>query len=130
VEQRSLLFRCAAHRLDSPHFRSAPEFRIGRHKTIPRSKQSSARRRSQARPRGRCSPRTEIQLRVCMVRRPLYHTRMLDEYGAFGGMRIGRGNRSAERKPTPAPLSPPHIPHHLNWDRVRTVAVGSRRLTA
>jgi hypothetical protein len=28
----------------------------------------------------------------------------------FGGMKIGRGNRSTERKPAPAPLCPPQIP--------------------
>jgi hypothetical protein len=27
--------------------------------------------------------------------------------GEFGGMKIGRGNRSTRRKPTPAPLNPP-----------------------
>jgi hypothetical protein len=30
--------------------------------------------------------------------------------GEFGGMKIGRGNRSTRRKPTPAPLFPPQIP--------------------
>jgi hypothetical protein len=30
--------------------------------------------------------------------------------GEFGGMKIGRGNRSTRRKPTPAPLCPPQIP--------------------
>jgi hypothetical protein len=34
-----------------------------------------------------------------------------DEYGAVGGMRIGRGNRSTQRKPVPMPLFPPQIPH-------------------
>jgi hypothetical protein len=29
----------------------------------------------------------------------------------FGGMRIGRGNRSTRRKPAPVPLHPPQIPH-------------------
>jgi hypothetical protein len=29
-----------------------------------------------------------------------------DEYGAVGGMRIGRGNRSTRRKPAPVPISP------------------------
>jgi hypothetical protein len=28
----------------------------------------------------------------------------------FGGMMIGRGNRSTRRKPDPAPLCPPQIP--------------------
>jgi hypothetical protein len=30
--------------------------------------------------------------------------------GEIGGMKIGRGNRSARRKPAPAPLCPPQIP--------------------
>jgi hypothetical protein len=36
----------------------------------------------------------------------------LDHYddGEFGGMKIGRGNRSTRRKPAPAPLCPPQIP--------------------
>jgi hypothetical protein len=29
--------------------------------------------------------------------------------GEFGGMKIGRGNRSTRRKPAPAPLYPPQI---------------------
>jgi hypothetical protein len=45
----------------------------------------------------------------------LYQPRMLDDddYGAVGGMRIGRGNRSTRRKPAPVPLCPPQIPHDL-----------------
>jgi hypothetical protein len=36
----------------------------------------------------------------------LYQPRMIDDdYGAVGGMRIGRGNRSTQRKRAPAPLS-------------------------
>jgi hypothetical protein len=34
-----------------------------------------------------------------------------DDCGAIGGMKIGRGNRSTRRKPAPAPLCPPQIPH-------------------
>jgi hypothetical protein len=30
--------------------------------------------------------------------------------GEFGGMKIGRGNRSTRRKPAPAPLCPTQIP--------------------
>jgi hypothetical protein len=73
---------------------------------------------------------------VHLVRRPLigllYQPRMIhdDEYGAVGGMRIGRENRSTRRKPTPVPLYPPQIPHDLTWARTRAAAVGSRRLTA
>jgi hypothetical protein len=31
--------------------------------------------------------------------------------GETGGMNIGRGNRSTRRKPAPAPLCSPQIPH-------------------
>jgi hypothetical protein len=36
--------------------------------------------------------------------------------GEFGGMKIGRGNRSTWRKPAPAPLCPTQIP----LDQTRT----------
>jgi hypothetical protein len=41
------------------------------------------------------------------------HTRMISDgdCGEIGGMKIGRGNRSTRRKPAPAPLCPPQIPH-------------------
>jgi hypothetical protein len=45
--------------------------------------------------------------------------------GEFGGMKIGRGNRSTRRKPAPTPLCPPQIP----LDQT-AAAVGSQRLTA
>jgi hypothetical protein len=54
---------------------------------------------------------------VHLVRQPLIgllHQRGMidgDECGAVGGMTIGRGNRSTWRKPAPAPLCPPQIPH-------------------
>jgi hypothetical protein len=56
----------------------------------------------------------------------LYQPRMIDDddYGAVGGMRIGRGNRSTRRKAAPVPL------YDLTWDRTRAAAVGSQRLTA
>jgi hypothetical protein len=44
----------------------------------------------------------------------------------FDGMEIGKGNRIARRKPTPAPLCPPQIP----LTRTRAAAVRSQRLTA
>jgi hypothetical protein len=58
----------------------------------------------------------------------LYQPQMIGEgdCGAIGGMKIGRGNRSTRRKPTPAPLCPPQIP----LDQTRAAAVGSQRLTA
>jgi hypothetical protein len=62
----------------------------------------------------------------------LYQPRMIDDddYGAVGGMRIGRGNGSTRRKPAPVPFCPPQIPHDLTWDRTRAAAVGSQPLTA
>jgi hypothetical protein len=49
---------------------------------------------------------------------------MIDESdcGATGGMKIGKGNRSTRRKPEPAPLYPPQIPH----DQTRARAPGRR----
>jgi hypothetical protein len=35
---------------------------------------------------------------------------MMMIFGAVGGMKIGRGNRSTRSKPTPAPLCPPQNP--------------------
>jgi hypothetical protein len=43
-----------------------------------------------------------------------------DDCGEIGGMKIGRGNRSTRRKPAPAPLYPPQIPH--DQTRARTPA--------
>jgi hypothetical protein len=60
----------------------------------------------------------------------LYQLRMIDERGAVGGMRIGRGNRSTRRKRAPVPLYPPQIPHDVICTRTRAAAVGSRQLTA
>jgi hypothetical protein len=36
-----------------------------------------------------------------------------DEYGADGGIIIGRGTQAFGKKPTPLPLCPPQIPHDL-----------------
>jgi hypothetical protein len=43
----------------------------------------------------------------------LYQTRMIGDgdCGEIGGMKIGTVNRSTRRKPAPAPLCPPQIPH-------------------
>jgi hypothetical protein len=58
---------------------------------------------------------------------PVYQPRMIDddECGAVGGMRIGRGNRSTRRKPVPAPLCSPQIPHDLTRARTRAALVKS-----
>jgi hypothetical protein len=60
----------------------------------------------------------------------LYKPQMIDEgdCGAIGGMKIDRGNRSTRRKPAPAPLCPPQIPHDQTRARTRADAVGSQRL--
>jgi hypothetical protein len=42
-------------------------------------------------------------------------------FGAIGGMKIGRGNRSTRRKPAPAPLCPPQVPHDQTRARTRTL---------
>jgi hypothetical protein len=62
----------------------------------------------------------------------LYKPQMIDEgdCGAIGGMKIGKGNRSTRRKPAPAPLCPPQIPHDQTRARTQAAAVGSQRLTA
>jgi hypothetical protein len=41
----------------------------------------------------------------------LYQPRMIGDCGEIGGMKIGTGNRNTRRKPAPAPLCPPQIPH-------------------
>jgi hypothetical protein len=45
-----------------------------------------------------------------------------DDCGAISGMKIGRGNRRTRRKPAPAPLCPPQIPH----DQTRARTPGRR----
>jgi hypothetical protein len=60
----------------------------------------------------------------------LYQPQMIDDCEEIGGMKIGRGTRSTRRKPAPAPLCPPQIPHDQTGARTRTAAVGSQRLTA
>jgi hypothetical protein len=52
------------------------------------------------------------------------------EAGEFGGIEIGRGNRSTRTKPAPAPLGPPQIPLGQARARTRAAAVESQRLTA
>jgi hypothetical protein len=58
---------------------------------------------------------------------PVVQPRMIDEYGAVGGMRIDRGNRSTGWKHSPVLLWPPH---DLTWGRTCAAAVGSQRLIA
>jgi hypothetical protein len=50
--------------------------------------------------------------------------------GEFGGMKIGRGDRSTRWKTATAPLCPPQIPLDQTRARTRDAAVGSQRLTA
>jgi hypothetical protein len=46
--------------------------------------------------------------------------------GEFGGMKIGRGNRSTRRKPATAPLCPPQIQLDQTRARPRAATVGSQ----
>jgi hypothetical protein len=57
----------------------------------------------------------------------LYQPQMIDDgdCGAIGEMKFGRGNRYTQRKPAPAPLCPPQIPHEEIRARTRAAAVGS-----
>jgi hypothetical protein len=48
---------------------------------------------------------------------------MVNEYGALGGMRTSRGNRSTRIKLPPVPQCSPQIPYELTWDRTRAAAV-------
>jgi hypothetical protein len=49
--------------------------------------------------------------------------------GAICVTRIGKENRSTQRKPAPVPLCPPQIPNDLTWARTRAAVLGSPRLT-
>jgi hypothetical protein len=62
----------------------------------------------------------------------LYKPQMIDEgdCGVIGGIKIGSGNRSTRRKPAPAPLCPPQIPHDQTRARTPGRRVGSQRITA
>jgi hypothetical protein len=46
------------------------------------------------------------------------------EYGAVGGMKIGRGNRSTRRKLAPVPFFPPQIPYDQTRAQTQAAAVG------
>jgi hypothetical protein len=58
--------------------------------------------------------------------RTLCKPQMIDDCGEIDGMKIGRGNPSTCRKPSPAPLCPPQIPHDQTRSRTRAAAVGSQ----
>jgi hypothetical protein len=62
----------------------------------------------------------------------LYQPQLIDDgdCGEIGGIKTDRGNRSTRRKPAPAPLCPPQIPHDQTGARTRAAAVGSQRLTS
>jgi hypothetical protein len=66
---------------------------------------------------------------VHSARRPLNGRGDYDD-GEFGGMKIGRENRSTRRKRAPAPFCPPQIPLEQTRAWTRAAAVGSQRLTA
>jgi hypothetical protein len=55
---------------------------------------------------------------------------MIEEYRAFGGMKIHWGNHSARRTLAPVSLCPPPLTHDLKWDWTQAAIVGSWCLTA
>jgi hypothetical protein len=61
----------------------------------------------------------------------LYQPQMIHDgdCGTIGGLNIGRGNRSTQRKPAPVPHCPPQIPHDQTRAWTQASAVGSQRLT-
>jgi hypothetical protein len=59
----------------------------------------------------------------------LYQPRFIDDHdecAAVDGMRTGRGETAVFGRNLPhlVPLSPPQIPHCLNWDRIQATAGG------
>jgi hypothetical protein len=54
----------------------------------------------------------------------LYQLQMIDEddCGANDGMKVGRGNRSTQRKTSPVSVCPPQIPHDQTRARIRAAA--------
>lgn len=49
---------------------------------------------------------------------------MVDECEAYGGIRVDKGNRNIQRKPTPIQHFPPQISYDLDWDRIRAPLAG------
>jgi hypothetical protein len=60
----------------------------------------------------------------------LYQPQIIDygNCGATGGIKTGRGNRSTRRKPVPALIWPPQIPHDQTQARIRATVVGNSDL--
>jgi hypothetical protein len=46
-----------------------------------------------------------------------------DDFGAIGGMRVGKGNEMTRRNPSPLPLCSPQTSHGLTWTRTRSAAM-------
>jgi hypothetical protein len=59
----------------------------------------------------------------------VYQPQMVGEgdYGAIGGMKIGRGNRSTRKNPALVSFCPPQIPHYFILDR--TLVAANNRLS-
>lgn len=60
---------------------------------------------------------------------PIVPGRIMDEYEAFGGMRMDNENRSTRKKAAPVPFCQIQILHDMTWVRNWVTAVGSRRQT-
>jgi hypothetical protein len=66
-------------------------------------------------------------LSIAATNRPIVPA-LSDYDGEIGGMMIGKGNRSTQRKPAPVPLCPPQTPHAAQT-RTQATVVRSQRLT-
>jgi hypothetical protein len=54
---------------------------------------------------------------------------MANEYEAFGGMRLGKGNQSTPRKPASVLFHPSQILHDLMWNTTLDAAMESQHLS-
>jgi hypothetical protein len=73
-----------------------------------------------------------IPLGIAATTGLLYQPQMIDDGACetIGVMKMGRGNQSIRRKPSPAPLCPPQIPRDQTRARTRAAALGNQLLTA
>jgi hypothetical protein len=61
------------------------------------------------------SSRSVYLMRLSVLRQQSVDDRMINEYGAIGGMRNRRGYQSTWRKPARVHSCPPQIPHDLTY---------------
>jgi hypothetical protein len=72
---------------------------------------------------------------ACSLERKIQHSHYkllgpVSDMRKFSVLLLLSQHNATRRKPAPAPLCPPQIPHDQTRDRARAAAVGSQRLTA